>query len=102
MIHAAVRVASLRTKIAAELLVLSTMERHTKDRSVRKDIRMIRNWFEDVESFFLERLSRESRSLAQEATWLDGAETFFRLAAMQSQRIKKLLERIYPAVKYVG
>src|SRR5208337_57616 len=70
-IHSPERVKAIRDSAAAHMRSVTDLEARMEDPYFRGRLQQIRYGLEDVESFFLVSLTRESRTPAQESTWLD-------------------------------
>jgi hypothetical protein len=87
MIHAPDRVKAIRDRAATGLQAITDLEAKVQDPFFRGRLQQVRHWFEDVENFFLESLSRESRNQTQESAWLEGAEFALQMATRQLKSV---------------
>lgn len=102
MIHAPERVEAIRANVAAKLKVVSELEELIQDAYFHEQLKLIRHWLGDIETFFLRDLSRQSRSPDAEAHWLDWAEAFLDITAQQIKSIQDLIARYGSNLRAAG
>ena len=102
MIHAPERVKAIRASAATYMQSVTDLEAVVKDTYFRWHLQHIRNWLEDVERFFLESLTRESRTPAQESAWLDGADFALQMAARQLKDVQDAVAKYGTNVATAG
>jgi|ERR1700690_1663699 len=101
-IHAPERVRAIRESAAANMRSVVDLEARMQDPYFRGRLEQIRHGLEDVEGFFLGSLTRESRTPAQECTWLDYAEIALAIAVRQLKAIQDAVAKFGPNVATAG
>ena len=103
MIHSPERVKAIRERASSDLRSVATMEAQIKDPAFRDRLQLIRHWLEDVETFFLGSLSKESRTPEREANWLRHAEMFLDvIIEPQLKDVQDAFTRYGPTVTTIG
>jgi len=102
MIHAPERVRAIRNYATASLQSVADLQAVVQDPFFRGRLQQVRYWLEDIESFFLESLSRESRTPAQESDWLGGAEFALKMAARQLKSVQDAVVKFGSNVATAG
>lgn len=87
MMHAPERVKAIRNAAANNLKLVCDLEARIKDPYIRGRLQHVRDSLSDVEIFFLESLSRESRTPEAEGIWLSHAEMVLQMAARRLKSI---------------
>jgi len=103
IIHAPERVRAIRGRATSDLQSVAALEGQIKDPAFRQRLQVIRHWLEDIESFFLASLSKESRTPQQEAYWLGQAEMLLEIIIKpQLKTAQDAFEKYGPSVTLVG
>jgi hypothetical protein len=102
MIHSPERVKAIRASAATYIQSVTDLEAKIQDAYFRGRLRQIRFGLEDVESFFLGSLTRESRTPAQESYWLDNAELALAIAVRQLKGIQDAVAKYGTNVAAAG
>jgi hypothetical protein len=71
--------------------LLADLEGRVKDAYIRGRLRHVGDTLKDIETFFLESLSRESRTPEAESVWLSQAEMVLQMA---TRRLKSIQEDV--------
>jgi hypothetical protein len=87
MIHEPERVEAIRERRALAMQSVTTMEAQIKDPGFRERLQLVRHMLDDVESFFLGSLTRESLTPVREAYWLRQAEMFLAVIIMPQLKV---------------
>jgi hypothetical protein len=98
MIHAPDRVKAIRERAATSVQSITDLEAKVQDPFFRGRLQQVRYWFEDIERFFLESLSKESRTPAQESAWLESAEFALQMAVRQLKPVQDAVAKYGPNV----
>jgi hypothetical protein len=88
MIHAAERVKAIRDRVATQMRLLADLEGRVSDAYMRGRLKHVRDSLTDIETFFLESLSREERTPEAEAIWLSQAEMVLQMATRRLKSIQ--------------
>lgn len=80
MIYNTKRVEVIRVSAATGLQRISRLEAQTDDPWILKCLRLARNFFDEVDQFFLSPLERDGQPRTHEAEWLTGAELALSIA----------------------
>jgi hypothetical protein len=102
MIHSPDSVKAIRASVAAYLQSVTALEAQVQDPYFRGRLQQVRFGLEDVESFFLGSLLYESRTPAQEATWLEYAEVALAIAVRHLKVIQDAVAKFGPNVVTAG
>lgn len=73
MVYDTARVAAIRARVAAQIDLIKSPEAKIVKGKLDA-LKVARNQTEDIKSFFLQDLERQSRTLVEEARWLSSAE----------------------------
>jgi len=101
-IHSPERVKAIRDSAAAHMRSVTDLEARMEDPYFRGRLQQIRYGLEDVESFFLVSLTRESRTPAQESTWLDYTDVALAITVRQLKVIQDAVAKFGPKVATAG
>jgi hypothetical protein len=74
---------------------VADLEAKIQDAYFRGRLQQIRFGLEDVESFFLGSLSKESRTPAQESYWLDNTELALSITARQLKAVQDAVAKYW-------
>jgi hypothetical protein len=102
MIHDAKRVEALRAGAQAGLKALTELQLKTTDPSFHQMLVMPRNWFGDIEAFFIRQLEAEERTAAREAWWLSAAEQNLAMTNQQLKHLQGLFTKYGPNIQVIG
>jgi hypothetical protein len=103
MIHAPEHVRVIRDRVASGLRAVVTLEAQVPDLRFRERLQLIRYMLEEIESFFLASLSKESRTPEGEAYWLHQAEMSLEVfIAPQLMVVQDVFAKYGPSVTMVG
>ena len=93
------RVRDLRSRVRAERAILAGFEGQPGGSYMKHLIQRASNTLDDVESFFLGSLERESRTPVNESKWLDYAERVFdQIAVPQRKLVQDIVSQYGPSV----
>jgi hypothetical protein len=101
-IHAPERVKAIRDSAAAYLRSVTDLEARMQDPYFRGRLQQIRFGLEDIESFFLGALTRESRTPVQESTWLDYTDIALAIVVRQLKVIQDAVAKFGVNVATAG
>jgi hypothetical protein len=90
MIHHPEHVIQIRARAEVCAKAVADLEARVKDPYIRGQLKFVRNSLGDIESVFLQSLTRESRTPAQEAKLLAHAEMVLQIA----QEMLKIIQEI--------
>ena len=99
MIHDKERVEALRTAAKVGIDALNELQAKTTDPGFHKRLVLSRNWFGDIESFFLYQLENKARPPAEEASWLDAAERYIDIPRGELRRLQELFNTYGPGIE---
>jgi len=102
MIHSPERVKAIRATAATYTQSVAELEAKMQDPYFRGRLQQIRYGLEEVESFFLGALTRESRTPAQESTWLDYTDVALAIGARQLKVIQDVVAKYGSNVATAG
>ena len=88
MIHNTQRVASIRTRAKIEIARTTQLQAKIKKGEL-PILTVAHNQLDDIETFWLTQLERESRTPQEEAVWLDQAEKTLQIWTAELNRIEE-------------